>query len=185
MTLNVSVSLFDGYCSRLLGKEGCFAVSRRLFAALFRKIEQCERQPVCSGALRVVGRWLALRWCCFVHHKWLLWSVWTGDRQGCCETGIPPDLAGNEALPVPLSVLTWMLCHAARWGLLPGSCSHRPATLSSILSCQYEKNNKPLFLCAFSLVDVFVAQQAEAGIPLCQTQKERGENTPYEQVSFT
>lgn len=32
------------------------------------------------------------------------------------ETGVPPDLAVNETLPVPLSVLTGRLCHTTRWG---------------------------------------------------------------------
>lgn len=150
-----------------------------MFAAHLLQINLCKTVilqqnygSISCGFVEIIS---AVSECCLALHKGVCGRREQRGGWRSCERGIPSDPAVNETFPVPLSVLTGRLCHTIQAGAAAWLLRSPSTSLSSILSCQYQKKKKKSvsWVLAFGLVDMFVAQQAKAIPPVKPRQRER------------
>lgn len=147
-----------------------------MFAVFILQINICKTAFPCSrikAALQVMEIISMVSKCCLALHKGVCCRHEQRGEWRSCERGMSPDPAVNETLPVPLSVLTGRLCHTTDW-----SCRQAPAVTIPLPWAAYWvvsiKKTSVSWVPAFSMVDMFVAQQAKAIPPVKHKQKERG-----------
>ena len=160
-----------------------------MFAAHLLQINLCKTVilqqnygSISCGFVEIIS---AVSECCLALHKGVCGRREQRGGWRSCERGIPSDPAVNETFPVPLSVLTGRLCHTIQAGAAAWLLRSPSTSLSSILSCQYQKKKKICFLSASIRFGRYVCCTAGKSYSSCQTQTEREKREKKLKTSFS